>query len=122
MIQIAWQYEVKEENRSKFELAYGPGGAWSNLFAWAPGYRGTVLLRDAEDPRKYLTFDVWDTEEDHLDFLNQRREEYAAMRAAFSELVISEASLGVYKLLSEATVRRAPGSARGRTNPRRRSR
>jgi hypothetical protein len=122
MIQIVWQYEVKEEGRSKFELAYGPGGAWSNLFAWAPGYRGTFLLRDSENPRKYPTIDVWDAVEDYLDFLDQHREEYAAMEVALSELVISEARLGAYKPLAEATVRRAPKPAQGRTDPRRRSR
>jgi hypothetical protein len=58
MIQIAWQYEVKEESRGRFELAYGPGGAWSTLFARAPGYRGTALLRDTQSPRKYMTIDA----------------------------------------------------------------
>lgn len=68
MIQVVWQYEVKEESRGKFELAYGPGGAWSTLFAKAPGYRGTALLRDTEEPRKYLTIDAWDTEDQSSGF------------------------------------------------------
>jgi heme-degrading monooxygenase HmoA len=122
MIQIVWQYEIKDESRGKFELAYGPGGAWSTLFARAPGYRGTALLRDVENPRKYLTIDAWDTEEHHQDFLSQHRDEYAAMDAGFSQLVDSEAKIGAYMLLAEATVRPAPTSRRGRTSPPRRSR
>jgi len=122
MIQIAWRYEVKQESRGKFELAYGPGGAWSTLFARAPGYRGTALLRDTENPRSYLTIDAWDTEEHHQDFLDQHQEEYAALDAAFSELVDSEVKVGAYKLLAEATVRPTPRSGSRRTSPPRRSR
>jgi heme-degrading monooxygenase HmoA len=122
MIQIVWQYEVKEESRGKFELAYGPGGAWSNLFAKAPGYRGTALLRDTEDVRRYLTIDAWDTEEDHRVFVSEHREAYAAIDASFSDLVVSEARVGVFKLLAEATVRPAPKSGKRPTSRPRRSR
>jgi heme-degrading monooxygenase HmoA len=122
MIQIVWQYEVKEDGRARFELAYGPGGVWSNLFARAPGYRGTALLRDIEDPRKYLTVDMWDTEVQFQDFLDQHREQYAELDAALDDLLVSEARLGVYRLLAQATVRSAPKSAHGRAGSRRRDR
>ncbi|MGH7412238.1 MAG: antibiotic biosynthesis monooxygenase family protein [Candidatus Methylomirabilis sp.] len=117
MIQIVWQYEVKEENRAKFELAYGPGGAWSTLFARASGDRGTALLRDTQDLRRYLAIDAWDTEEHHQEFLNRHSEEYEAMDAGFSEIVDSEAKVGTYKLLADATVRPIPRSARRRSSP-----
>jgi heme-degrading monooxygenase HmoA len=122
MIQIVWQFEVKEESRGRFELAYGPGGPWSSLFAKAPGYRGTALLRDTEDPRKYLTIDAWDTEEHHRGFLSQHREEHDAVDAGFRELILSEARVGAYKLLAEATVRPAPKPGTSRTSRSRRSR
>ena len=48
MVEIVWEFVVKEEARGQFELAYGPGGAWSKLFARCPGFRGTTLLRDKE--------------------------------------------------------------------------
>ncbi len=57
MVEIVWEFVVKEEARGQFELAYGPGGAWSKLFARYPGFRGTTLLRDTENPRRYLTID-----------------------------------------------------------------
>ena len=115
MIQVVWQYEVREEDRSKFELAYGPGGAWSTLFARAPGYRGTALLRDTQHPRRYLTVDAWDTEELRRDFLEQHRMEYDAMDAGFRPLVDSTAELGAFKLLAEATVRPTPRSGKRRS-------
>jgi heme-degrading monooxygenase HmoA len=122
MIQIVWQFEVKEESRGRFELAYGPGGPWSRLFAKAPGYRGTALLRDTVDPRKYLTIDAWDTEEHQHGFLSLHREEYDAVDAGFKELILSEARVGAYKLLAEATVRPAPKPGTSRTSRSRRSR
>jgi heme-degrading monooxygenase HmoA len=85
MIQVVWQYLVKEEARAKFELAYGPGGAWSDLFSTSPGFRGAALLRDTSDPRKYLTFDSWDSEADRQAMLAEHQDEYAALDAAFKE-------------------------------------
>jgi len=113
MIQIVREYQVKEEGRGQFELAYGPGGAWSRLFARAPGYRGAALLRDLEDPCKYLAIDIWDSEEHHQDFRKQHPDDYAALAAAFSQFVESEVTLGAYRLLAEATVRPIPGSRKG---------
>jgi heme-degrading monooxygenase HmoA len=122
MIQIVWQFVIKEGSRGKFELAYGPGGPWSALFAKVPGYRGTALLRDTEDPRKYLTIDAWDTEEHHQSFLSQYREGYQALDAGFSELFLTETKVGAFKLLAEATVRPAPKPGKNRTSRSRKSR
>jgi heme-degrading monooxygenase HmoA len=112
MIQIVWQYEVKEEYRGKFELAYGPGGPWSNLFAKSPGFRGTVLLRDTKNPRRYLTVDSWDGEAQRDGLLAERNDEYSALDAKFREWADSEAQIGIYRLLAEASVRPVPGARR----------
>ncbi len=121
MIQIVWQYRVKEEARGKFELAYGPGGPWGELFARSPGYRGTVLLRDTSDPRTYLTVDSWDSEAQHEATLAESKKEYSALDAAFREWTDSEVEIGVYRMLAEATVRPSPGARRRTSENRRRS-
>ena len=79
MIQVVRQYEVKEAFREMFELAYGPGGAWSRLFGSSPGYRGTVLLRDAHHPHRYLSVDSWEAEDLHQAFLMEHSDEYSSM-------------------------------------------
>lgn len=61
MIQIIWEFVVKAEAVGQFEQAYGPDGAWARLFQAYPGFRGTTLLRDTDNPRRYLTIDLWDT-------------------------------------------------------------
>lgn len=122
MIQIVWRYEVRDQNRGQFELFYGPGGVWSTLFAKAPGFRGTALLRDVRGPHRYLTIDSWDTEGHRQDFLKQHGAEYAAMAAALRELLDSESEIGVYKLLGEAVVRPVPRRTTARASRPRRSR
>ena len=104
MIEIVWEFVVKEEARGQFELAYGPGGAWSKLFAQCPGFRGTTLLRDTENPRRYLAIDLWDTEAQREQMLAERKAEYARMDAALGDWTESKTELGIFRVLAEATV------------------
>src|SRR3990170_7985672 len=97
MIEIVWEYVVKDEARGQFELAYGPGGAWSKLFARYPGYRGTTLLRDTKNPRRYLTIDFWETGAQREQMLAERKAEYANLDAAFGDCPI----LGLRRVSSE---------------------
>jgi heme-degrading monooxygenase HmoA len=104
MIEIVWEFVVKEEARGQFELAYGPGGAWSKLFARSPGFRGTTLLRDTRDPRRYLSIDVWDTVAQREHMLAERKAEYSDLHAAFADWTESKTEVGIFRVLAEATV------------------
>ena len=105
MIEIVREFVVKEDARGQFELAYGPGGAWSKLFARALGFRGITVLRDTRDPRRYLVIDLWDTEAQKEQALAEHKAEYADLEAAFSEWVECKKEVGVFSVLAEATVR-----------------
>ena len=105
MIEIIWEYVVKEEFRGQFELAYGPGGAWSKLFANSPGFRGTTLLRDTAVPHHYLTIDLWDTLDQREAFLAEHKTEYAKLDADFAQWTESETEIGTFRVMAEATVR-----------------
>ena len=123
MIEIVWEFVVKEEARGQFELAYGPGGAWSKLFARCPGFRGTTLLRDTENPRRYLMIDLWDTVAQREQMLAERKAEYSSLEAALGDWTESKTEVGIFRVLAEATVH--PRGRAGRTKagePRRRSR
>ncbi|NIS80249.1 MAG: hypothetical protein GTO14_08575 [Anaerolineales bacterium] len=104
MIEIVREFVVKEEARGQFELAYGPGGAWSKLFARCPGFRGTTLLRDTKTPQRYLTIDFWDTVAQREQVLAERKAEYSKLDANFAEWTESKTEVGIYRVLSEATV------------------
>ena len=63
MFVVIWQFEIAEEKVVAFEAAYGPEGAWAQLFRTSPEYQGTELLRDNYVPGAYLTIDRWASEE-----------------------------------------------------------
>jgi hypothetical protein len=104
MIEIVWEFVVKEEVRGQFELAYGPGGAWSKLFARCPGFRGTTLLRDTKNPRRYLTIDLWDTLAQREQILAESKAEYVNLEAAFADWTESRTEVGIFRVQAEATV------------------
>jgi heme-degrading monooxygenase HmoA len=104
MVEIVWEFVVKEEARGQFELAYGPGGAWSKLCAQYPGFRGTTLLRDTENPRRYLAVDIWDTRAQREQMLAERKAEYSSLDAAFGDWTESRTEVGIFRVLAEATV------------------
>jgi heme-degrading monooxygenase HmoA len=104
MVEIVWEFIVKEEARGQFELAYGPGGAWSKLFARCPGFRGTTLLRDTKNRRRYLTIDFWDTLDQREQMLAERKAEYSNLDAAFADWTESKTEVGIFRVLAEATV------------------
>jgi heme-degrading monooxygenase HmoA len=113
MVEIIWEFVVKEEARGQFELAYGPGGAWSKLFARYPGFRGTTLLRDTKNPRRYLAIDLWETEAQREQVLAERKAEYSNLAAAFADWTEARTEVGVFRVLAEATVH--PRGRAGRT-------
>lgn len=115
MIEVIWEFIVKEEARGRFELAYGPGGSWSSLFGKSPGFRGTTLLRDTHNPKRYLTIDVWDTDAQREQLLAAGQAEYAQLDSIFGEWTESETQLGRFTALAQATVRPPPRSARAKS-------
>lgn len=119
MIEIVWEFVVKEEAQGQFELAYGPGGAWSKLFARYPGFRGTTLLQDVKNSRRYLMVDLWDTEARRDQVLTENSVEYADLIAALDAWAESRVEIGIFRVRAEATVR--PIGKTRRSKSRRRS-
>jgi heme-degrading monooxygenase HmoA len=113
MIEIVWEFVVKEEARGQFELIFGPGGKWSKLYAGSPGFRGTTLLRDENVLRRYLAIDLWDSEEHREQWLIENKDEYDDFKDAFADWLESVKELGIFKVLAEGTVR-PRGSTRRR--------
>lgn len=105
MIEFVYEYVVKEEARGFFELAFGPGGAWSRLFDKSEGYRGTALLRDVNERRRFLVSDAWDTVEQREGALAERQATYDRLEAEFATWCETTRALGSFRLVAEATVR-----------------
>jgi len=103
LIRIVWEFIVKEEAIGPFERAYGPDGDWARLFARYSGFRGTTLLRDAANPRRYLTIDAWEAQGDRERMLAAAAAQYSALDAAFEALTESEAEVGVFEAPAPTT-------------------
>ena len=121
MVEFVWEFVVKEEARGQFELAFGPGGAWSKLFSRCRSFRGTTVLRDTKNPRRYLTIDLWETEAQREQALAERKTEYSDLEAAFGEWTESKAEVGIFSVLAEATVRPRGRAGRSKAGEARRS-
>lgn len=67
-------YEVREP--AQFERAYGPEGEWAQFFAGGAGYIGTELLRDVEQPGRYVSIDRWESRDAYNAFVEAHRDAY----------------------------------------------
>jgi len=96
MFVVVWQFEISEEKVSAFEAAYGPQGAWAQLFRTSPDYLGTELLRDAYIPLTYLTIDRWTSEDDFRAFRKAHDLEYESLDRSSDALTRRETRIGAY--------------------------
>jgi heme-degrading monooxygenase HmoA len=74
MIALVFSYEARDP--AEFEQAYGPNGEWAEFFRAGAGYVGTELLRDLEQPGRYLVIDRWDSAEAYNAFVSSHHDEY----------------------------------------------
>jgi heme-degrading monooxygenase HmoA len=74
VIALVFRYEVRDPHG--FEEAYGTDGEWAQFFRQGTGYIGTELLRDVEEPGRYLVIDRWESAEAYNAFLLAFQGEY----------------------------------------------
>jgi len=96
MFVVVWQFEIAEDKVAGFEAAYGPEGAWAQLFRTSPDYKGTELLRDAYIPGGYLTIDRWTSEEAFRAFRKDHDSEYEVLDRQCDALTSRETRVGAY--------------------------
>jgi heme-degrading monooxygenase HmoA len=96
MFLILWEFEVKPGCEQSFESAYGPEGAWAQLFRRDPGYLKTLLLKDPSRSRTYLTLDFWHSESAFQSFHRANYEAYLALDRSTEALTSRESLLGSF--------------------------
>ena len=74
MIALVFSYEVRIHD--EFERVYGSDGEWAQFFKQGPGYIGTELLRDVENPGRYFVIDRWESADAYNAFAAEHRDEY----------------------------------------------
>jgi hypothetical protein len=112
MIQVVWEFVVRESAVKKFMRAYGPGGPWERLFQGYPGFLGTALLRDRENPRRFLTIDYWETGAQRRQMMTQGREEYVNLDELLDDLTDDQDEIGTFSVVSQPPPYSAPPATR----------
>ena len=95
MIALVFSYEVS--GTAEFERVYGPDGEWAQFFRAGRGYVGTELLRDVEQPGRYLVVDRWESREAYNAFVEANRDEYMRRVDETAYLYRQELRLGTFE-------------------------
>jgi heme-degrading monooxygenase HmoA len=74
MIALVFRYDVRDPE--DFARAYGPDGDWAQFFRQGTGFIGTELLRDVDEPDRYLVIDRWKSADAYNAFLAEFGDEY----------------------------------------------
>jgi heme-degrading monooxygenase HmoA len=89
-----WEFQVEPTCVDEFERHYGPAGSWALLFRRSEGYVGTLLLKDASEPLRYITIDRWRSEKEYKAFRARFSREYKALDLKCEVFTTRETALG----------------------------
>lgn len=73
MFAYIWEYIIRGDKREDFLRYYEPEGVWADFFQKGEGHIRIELLKDAENPQRFITIDYWKSQADRDAF----REKYA---------------------------------------------
>jgi len=93
---IIWQYRLRSGVDETFVKVYGPEGTWVQLFRRAKGYLKTQLRKDTADPRRFLTFDFWKSQDAFEEFRKQYQAEYERLDKECDGLTEQEIHVGSF--------------------------
>lgn len=93
MIQFVWE----------FERHYAASGAWAELFRKSASYQGTELLRDADNSRRYLTVDRWESEAAYRAMRERFAKEHEALDRECEEFTELERRIGAFEATGSRT-------------------
>ena len=97
-----WEFVVKPDYQTRFEVLYGPKGAWVELFKTDQNYIRTELCRDQSNPFRYVTFDYWTSKDACASFRERNRSQFDVIDTEGEHYTASETNLGDFDLLSAA--------------------
>jgi heme-degrading monooxygenase HmoA len=97
MVRFVWEFVARADKVQEFEKTYASSGPWVELFRKNSGYDGTLLLRDTENARRYLTVDRWHSAASQHEMRERFAKEYAELDRSCDSLTESERRVGVFE-------------------------
>ena len=74
MVALVFRYDARDAQA--FEEVYGANGEWARFFRQGVGYIGTELLRDVDEPDRYVVIDRWESIDAYNLFIAEHQKEY----------------------------------------------
>ena len=97
MIALVFRYDARDA--VDFERAYGADGEWAQFFRQGVGYIGTELLRDIDEPDRYIVIDRWESAEAYSAFLVEHGDEYLRRSEEALFYYVQELRMGTFENL-----------------------
>jgi len=97
MVRIVWEFTARADKIKEFENYFAGSGPWTALFRKNSGYHGTLLLRDMQMPRRYLTIDRWENAAMHRAMRERCKAEFEELDRAGEDFTESERHTGVFE-------------------------
>jgi len=97
MYLILWEFIVAAGREEAFAREYGPEGCWVRFFRQSQEYRGTELVRDVQNRRRYLTMDLWKSRSAYELFCEQESDMYSALDKVCEAFTENETLLGRFE-------------------------
>jgi heme-degrading monooxygenase HmoA len=95
LIALVFRYDARDPE--EFERAYGADGEWAQFFRQGAGYIGTELLRDVEEPDRYLVIDRWESSEVYNAFVAEHADEYVRRSDEARLYYLHELQMGTFE-------------------------
>ncbi len=95
VIALVFRYDARDPE--EFERAYGSDGEWAQFFRQGAGYIGTELLRDIEEPDRYIVIDRWESPEAYSAFLAEHADEYLRRSDEARFYYLQELRMGTFE-------------------------
>jgi heme-degrading monooxygenase HmoA len=93
---VIWEFRIHLRKRRAFERAYGPDGEWAKFFRRGKGYVSTELIRDSQQPGRYITLDYWQSRKHYETFKKQSRKMYQTIDERCEALTTHEYEIGQF--------------------------
>ena len=98
MFLIIWEFYTTPDREEEFESAYGTEGIWVTLFRKGTGYLRTEFLKDPRTEHRYVTIDMWTSQEEYETFKEHFHQEYALIDRQCESSTVSERFIGSFKI------------------------